>query len=695
MRRPTLSALRILVYLVIAVIPGCGGGGKEEGSPGKVGSMEESRLKQNLESYFGSGTLPVGEEKQFIVWAFEKDAALTEAYIRNNMDKIANLPWYLSDGAWDLVRARKVETGIRMLGLARELYPNNPDVLGITGIIAYLNGDVETARSLLEEAESWRRNRPIVDFYLGGLLIMSDSMADITRGKAILMKLVAGDDKQLLELAGLALLGNSKVPMLREDFATLYNTLDENNVFRMGNSNLPAEALRIAINRMAPQMPDAAMRLAGLLMEYPNRNVEDLIGMIRLAQTMGDTAKARKYLDELTKSEQFMSDLEDPKRLDRIQAVQSFLEENHEVAIEQLRASITDPDMTSIAIQQTFQTIMSTDLPLDVESQVLSLYLELPVSRVATSLSVLSRLIQIQPLRKEQWIGFAIRELLAQDPALVGSWLVQEDAAELVIKEIGGNLATLTSDQALVLVNAYLSREQPGLARDALDAAADRIDPAIAAYFRARILFQEGDKQAASGHWDEAYQGILGSDRFPLMKSLGILAIQLDKPADATRALYTALTAGIPFTQPEAGKLLELSLENASLRQTLQVANYLVQRYPGEDLHKNNQAYFKFIAEEDVKDNVEIMRKLINEYPDIPEYKLTLALGLVKTGSATEANRLLQGMDIDWQKTTTRGQLIYALVLAASGQTTLAEALRQNIDLSVLIAEEKALLENF
>lgn len=92
-----LSAFSLFAAVGIFILSGCGGG--DDGfSPDKLNSLEGERLDQNLKAYFSSGNLPAGEEKTFLIWSFQKDIETTEKYVREFSDKIANLPWYLSDG---------------------------------------------------------------------------------------------------------------------------------------------------------------------------------------------------------------------------------------------------------------------------------------------------------------------------------------------------------------------------------------------------------------------------------------------------------------------------------------------------------------------------------------------------------------------------------------------------------------------
>jgi hypothetical protein len=321
-----LIGFAIILFYAIAGSSGKNASGFEQA---EWEALDTEQLDNRFTLVFSSGRLPSDQEKAFLIWAFTHHPEKSEAATREHAYGIANLPWYLSDGAWDLVRAKEYEAGMRMLGLAGELFPNNPDVLGMTGIIAYLRGDKISALRFLEEAESWRRNRPIVDFYLGGMLVVSESTADRTRGKSILMGLVNGTDAELRELSGLTLLTNTNVPMIREDLDTIYEMLESNSVFVVGNPHLPAEALRVIINQLTPNFPERAMTIADLLVQHPQASANDFMGMIRLSQSLEETSKARLHLDALLADPERMATIKDATAIDRMMPLCSLFPEIH------------------------------------------------------------------------------------------------------------------------------------------------------------------------------------------------------------------------------------------------------------------------------------------------------------------------------------------------------------------------------
>lgn len=691
-----LGGLVLLAILSAAVIlrPGA------EPEPLDIASWNElspEEQQAELREALSGETLPADREIALLAWGFINHPDLSEQLLRERRADVPRLPFYISETSLLLVRNGASQPGFRLINLGLEFFPNNPDVLGASGIVNYLAGERETARQFLEEASTWKQNRPIVDFYLGGLLVTEASTADRTRGKALLTQVLNGEDEELSELSGLTLLTGLNIPLIREDLLKIYDTLDDRDVFRSDNPNLSAEALRVMINRFAPVDPEASQKLAGLLMDHAEATTSDKLGYIQLSQAQMQTEAAAAFMDEIeVLNEEGLLEPEAAARFARLQAVQFFLERSYTQGLASLENIVRSPEADHGALQQTFQNILQiAELPLDVQRDVLGVYLELPTLSVENSLQVLNRLTALSPLRQETHVDYALENLFPEDSLAVSRWLLAIGEEETVIDALEGK-ETWSQAEIIILANTYLDLEDPANARRVLESQPrDQRDPAFTAFLFSRVALLEGNTEAASAYWEEATQAVTGTERFPLLKSLGFLALQLDQPVTAMTALQTALAAGIPFSPAEAESLLQLTLTHGRLDQCIEIAQYLTDLQPDSPVALNNLAYFNFLREVDMDASIEKMREVVDEFPEIPQYTLTLALGLIKAGRANEAGRLLRGATIDWAETNNRSRLIYAVVLAATDQRVVAEGLIQDLDLSGFIPEERALLEAF
>jgi tetratricopeptide (TPR) repeat protein len=369
-----------------------------------------------------------------------------------------------------------------------------------------------------------------------------------------------------------------------------------------------------------------------------------------------------------------------------------MLEERHEEGLALFKELVqAQPDEP--ALQEAFRLVLQRrGMPLDLERELLETYLRLPVSNVPLSLAVLRRLMEIAPLEQKDWTDFVARELLPQETSLSARWLAIFDRSDKVIEVLAPKRPETGSDETIALTEAYLAADRLDEARELLEESGGTVGAALFEYFQSRIALQAGDKDTAFERWMAAQNAALGSSAFPLLQNLGFLALQLEQPVNALQSLYTAFSAGIAFNRQQLGQLMNLTLSHGRLAQTIRVAEVLRDQYPEEPVHRNNLAYFRFLAQEDLENSVEVMRKLVERYPDVNQYRLTLALGLLRQGRNNEAKRLLESTRIDWQRTSNRGQMIYAAVLAANEQRVVASGLIQNIRLDELIPEERALL---
>jgi hypothetical protein len=451
------------------------------------------------------------------------------------------------------------------------------------------------------------------------------------------------------------------------------------------------EIMRILMNRTIQFYPEAALRLADDFMRFPQSTDADRLVFVQLAQQLGQLEWADRYLAGLEQAN-FPEQSGEGRSLRRSIAVQKILTGSHEEGLEIFESLVKD-DPEDAALPGIFQIVLNADPPMSVEEELLTLLLEVRNANVQLLLGALDRLMEIDPLREDRWRTYAAEKLLMEAPSLVGAWLIRNGGSGQLIGKLSGR-KDLPGEACRMLAEAYLKEENPRGALETVERFHGAIGAANSAYLSARAHLLAGQEDMAYEKWREAYNLALGSDAFPMMKNLGLLAIQLDQPVTALRCLYAALNAGIRFDEAQAGTLLELTLRYGNLPQSIKVGEYLNETFPDDPVHKNNLAYFKFLAEQDLNEQVQWMRELSGEYPEVSNYQLTLALGLLKIGRQNEAYRLIQNTNIDWGEAGNRAQLIYAVILGANNQRVVAEGLLQNIDMEALIPEEKALLES-
>ena len=146
--------------------------------------------------------------------------------------------------------------------------------------------------------------------------------------------------------------------------------------------------------------------------------------------------------------------------------------------------------------------------------------LKLEKTGVPISLSVLQRLLAIDPIREDEWKAHAAEQLLPEDPGMVSAWLLANGGADSVIKHLRPDLENADEPSAVSLVEAYLIEGQPEEAKQVLLQAADRINPATYAYLGSRVFHALGDSEIAYEKWEESHNAAMASDAYPIVKNL-------------------------------------------------------------------------------------------------------------------------------------------------------------------------------
>jgi len=658
----------------------------------KLDEMTTEAVEARVGPLLAQDGLKDAQVVKVLHWLFANQPGLGESLLREHAFSVSGMPEHVGEAGWRLIRDDKGEASLQLLSIGRELFPNNPHILSMLGIVNVLGDRPIQARQFLEEAYRWDDSNALTNYYLGGLLIRSTSISDRARGKSAMWKVLKGEDARLSELAGLLLLTNDEIPFIEPEYREVLDVLEEHNAFRTENENLSAEALRFILNRLVRVLPAEALELGQLLVAYPDSTIEDRLGVVELAQNQGQTDIAGDMLERIDPVN-IPEDSDLALRYERARAIHAVSEGQFDTGVALILEQIgreKNPDLLRQAIERALQF----DISIDAEVSLLRGFLELPVENPIISLRVLRRLTEISPLRESEYHAYAVENLLPKAPVIVSQWLAFRGKADLAIAALQ-ELESNSSEINLALVESYLAEEKTEAAQAVLDEAWNAFSPARANYLQARLHHQAGESGKAIEHWIAARDAAAVGSDFELLKNLGFLALELEQHMNALQSTYTAFSSGIPFTEQQVLSLMGLAIEYGTLNQTMELCKHLASEHPEHAVYQNNLAYFQFLAEEDVDKAVEVMRELVEDYPDINQYKLTLAFGLLKAGRTNEASRLIQSTSIDWEEAGIRGQMIYAAVLAASDQRLAAEGLIQNMDTSTLLPEEKALLESF
>lgn len=653
--------------------------------------LDTTSQRAAMEQMFWRRQFPQGEEIAFVKWAQQTFPQESATLLRQSSNRIPRLAEFISFAALQLIEANEVESGVTLINLANSLFPEDPDVLGVQGVLMYVSDELSQAEQLLEQAVIWQKNRPTFNFYLGSVLLRSEDQPRISRGKHLFLGLVNNNSARYAETAALILLAERRIPLLNEEVLSLLTFLESINALRPDNPLLVPQDLRTIINRAIRADTNRAIQLTRVLLEHPDHSTEDLLATVILMQQEGAVREVMPLLDRLGQLP-----LPEPQQqlLERIQIYQLFLQGRFEEGAEQL-IQLVEIRPQDPALNTVFAQILGMDnLPLQVEREVLQAFLKLPDPQPALALQSVQRLINLLPLREEEWIRWTAQNLLPRSPMAVSGWLRQIGRNQLILDSLPPTHPQQPNEILLTRTEAYLQLSQWDNAEGALNMLQGRLDSAIHAFYMARFHMMQGDLAEAQNFWTKSHQLALRGSAFPLLKNLGMVALSMDQPQNAFRTLFRALQAGVAFSEPEAQVLQDLSLQQGSMADATEVAAYLLRLSPQNPIYLNNLAYLNFLQNANVAEQVAIMRRVTQEHPDNAQFTITLALGLLRQGRANEAARILQQTRIDWQTAPARSRVVYAAVLSASNQRSLADVLLQNLDRSTLLPQEIALIDN-
>ena len=640
-----------------------------------------------------TGILPPGHEIPLLKWYFIEGFSGAGAG-EEALEKIKDtprLPRHLKRTALELVEKGETAAAQRSMEFALGTFPHHSAVLEAHGILLARAGRTDQARDFLERASYLGQTGYLANFHLGGILLQSSRAVDRTRGKILLLGALEGDDPGMdLEIA-ISLFTNPRIHLTEDEIQQLYQILSENPFFNL--NRLTPEMMRIVIRRLQRAMPGKAYEFSKWLVESPRSTVEDRILHIRLARKSGNTRAIAELLHAVS-NEQDASLSSHDLQLVQIEKAISAAEDGRYAEAHKILHAMTDSADENRSLPDALKAILSTALPPSEEEKFLKLYLELPVRNLPLRLHVLDRLLEIAPAEQEHWFQYAVDHLLDMDPVLVGAWLQRSGAGGVVLTRFQSVPAQqLTTGQLMALFNVLLEKGEAGKAKEILKDQRNDLQKGLLHLLQIHLLLVENRTGEAQKLWDKARDSILAEGEYHALKPLGALAFELNRPRDGFLVMMNALLAGVSFSEDQLRRINELALQHGTLKQAIYIANELLQLAPDDPLYKNNLAYFLYLEGNVTESSLNSMRALVEEHPEIIQYRLTLALGLLRSGQPLKAQKLLESNSFEWGNLSPQGQMIYAVVLAENGEQSVAKGLVSQLDAEEFLAEEKALLE--
>jgi len=587
------------------------------------------------------------------------------------------------------LRARNVDTVRGLAATLNEVDPVHPETMKYLGILNFLSGNGPAAVRSFEDAYAQNFRDPEMMVFFGRTLLQGGSALDITRAK-VLFREAAVDSGDFGLRALLALITDPRFDLADGEMRGFLERLRAHPKWgdRIILNNLPL--LRALAVRYEAVDPEIAFQVAGWIREHDEHTERDLLAFALLAQRTERTKEAARIL------EQFEADHRDTADYLVVRAYQQFLEDRPATALDALEKA-ESMEAGNVGVYSVCRFVLGDpriQLAVSERERLVEIMLAHPLVDPPQVLALLDELLRIKPLRRDQTVQRAVELLYERFPELLVTWLFAHQRYDRVLELTEGKAALGVTDLVANRFNALVALKRFDEARALLEQPEVRLAPRVKGALMALVEQAEGNTEQALVHWQSAYEDAELNEDTRAMLQLGRIAAALQARARARDAFRFVQSVGQPLPANDLILYYMSAVETAPLSELSAIAGELARRDPANPAWVNNDVYLKLLLKQEIEQGVERMRKVVDAQPDERNFRMTLALAYLLNGQVREANEIAAKTKVDLSPEASQSRAIYAAVLAAGGQRTLALSLLSNIDRSRLRAEELALIES-
>ena len=304
--------------------------------------------------------------------------------------------------------------------------------------------------------------------------------------------------------------------------------------------------------------------------------------------------------------------------------------------------------------------------------------------------------LRCDPDHREQIVTDAVSAFRNGEPerlAVIGRWLNQQQESRRVVDLIPLTVARGNKDLFLVHLDALANLGQWQNLQTLLAGEAPLpVDSTIRRLYEVRTALALGREDESRQHWYDVHQSMRQADPRTVLY-VAQYAERLGRRDDAAKA-YRLLTGMTGAERSGYLGLIRLTEQSGETKELRDQVKELAERFPSEFEPQNDLAYLDLLLNENVTSARESAGQLVKRFPEILAYRTTLALAHLRNGDAAAARTVYREFETDWSNAQPGWHAVYAAVLAASGEQTLALAHAREISTARLRAEERALIAN-
>lgn len=587
-----------------------------------------------------------------------------------------------------LIQLGKVEEASAEVQYMAENQQDDPETYKIIGTLSALSNRPELAANLYQQAINLGEDDPDLKLLYAQTLLSQENRVSLTKAKVMLEEVSANTDRSGLG-ALLLLVTNNKLPVFADERRLFLEKLYEHPLLNSPIVNNNISILRSLTSQYQQLDVEKAYTIGRRLIEHPEATADDMVPYVFMVQGMEKADEAETVLEDLQK--RYPDDL----RVDVLRAYQHLLNERYADAISLVEeVASADPQNASLILmlQRAIGNEDFSPTPSE-EEAMLDVILQSEIASLPFKLASYSKKIELRPTQRERLLNEAIEKYADENKVTLTAWLLQ-------LEEFEKSANLITDAEALANISLFETRIKALSQADELTAArqllqrgeASDLSALLVAYYDALLsVREEADAEVIARKWQDAFAQARLNDNTAVILQLARLAQNVDT-ATVLQAYEEARLNDAQFTPFDWLAYFNAAFQEADLTLAHRIARDTLAQFPGNSTMVNNAAYVSALIESNPGLYVERLEDILEENPDIVEYRMTLALCYLKTEQPTKARRLIQDLQIP---EAFRSKLIYAAVLAANNEEIFASNLVQDIEEQDLLPEERELASTF
>lgn len=528
--------------------------------------------------------------------------------------------------------------------------------------------------------------------YLESRVLLTLDNDPITRvqGKVTLLSLLEKMDAISLRAAFL-LAGSNRVTLFDTDWAEVGSHLKNHPFLEDGLALMDSGTLRGLAARFLSRDPEFSFQLTSQLVSRERSAPGDILLHVEAGQASGNLEQVLPYLQDLEAKENRSLEAllilaKQALTSNQVSSGMQYLEE----------AMALDPENPSL-LRLLLSLSREPGNPLDPEDRirVSEWIFQHAEADFSTRAGALQTRIELQPENRESILDRAVQTFAQSEPLQLSRWLNRMNAPERVLQLIPREEALQDLESFTARYDALMRLDKVDTLLEFLEAGQGLLSPLNRELSLAQVHLMQEEGDPARNHLENAFALANEQENPSVYFILGDLAGQLGD-RDLTGRFYDqAFERGASFPSRAAVNYLGLLLDQENMEKAARFAAISRNRSPRNPIFINNDCYLQVLGEENLDSCIEDMRELVAQYPEVPQFRGTLALAQLLGGYPESALDTVSDKDRPYRPESAQGRMVFAMVQSANGQGNLARNLVEQMDRSQLNPYEAALLDRY